>query len=151
MRDWFTWILKSSVNLDESWNERPTEWLTISDGMSTSPKDLLVISRPGLCGRRFATKQTEQRIRQHTEDREGRINSRYFRRNNLEDKPHIDIELKKMESIERLRNFIFFGLAKHENASKHLSPNTGTEIRERLKRTLSKARQEAVQALWALV
>jgi len=119
--------------------------------MSTSPKDLLVISRPGLCRRQFATKQTEQRIRQNTEDREARINSRYFRRNNLEDKPHIDIELKKMESIERLRDFIFFGLAQHENASKHLSPNTGAEIRERLKRTLSKARQEAVQALWALV
>jgi hypothetical protein len=56
-----------------------------------------------------------------------------------------------MESIERLRDFIFLGLAKDENASKDLSPNTGTDIRERLKRTLSKARQEAVQALWALV
>jgi hypothetical protein len=119
--------------------------------MSTSPKDLLVISRPRLRGRRFATKQTEQRIRQNTEDREARINSRHFRRNNLEDKPHIDIELKKIESIERLRDFIFLELSKHENASKGLSPNTGTEIRERLKRTLSKARQEAVQALWALV
>jgi hypothetical protein len=119
--------------------------------MSTSPKDLLVISRLGLRGRRFATKQTEQRIRQNTEDREARINSRHFRRNNLEDKPHIDVELKKMESIERLRDFIFLELAKHENASKGLSPNTGTEIRDRLKRTLSKARHEAVQALWALV
>lgn len=118
--------------------------------MSTSPKELLVISRPGLRGRRFATKQTEQ-IRQNTEDREARINSQHFRRNNLEDKPHIDIELKKIESIERLRDFIFLKLSKHENASKGLSPNTGTEIRERLKRTLSKARQEAVQALWALV
>ena len=158
MSDRFTWILKSGVNLDERWNEWPTEqfWfsmttVTISDVMSTSPIDLLVISRPGLGGRRFTTKQTEQRIHQNTQDREAKINTRYFRRYNLEDKPHIDIELKKMESIERLRNFIFFGLAKHENASKHLSPNTGTEIHERLKRTLSKARQEAVQALWALV
>ena len=119
--------------------------------MSTSPKDILVISRPGLRGRRFATKQTEQRIRQNTEDREATIRFRYFRRNNLEDKPHIDIELKKMESIERLRNFIFLELAKHENALNDLSSNTGIEIRERLKQTLSKARLEAVQALWALV
>jgi hypothetical protein len=100
----------------------------MSDVMPTSPKDLLVISRPGVRGRRFATKQTEQRIRQNTEDREARINFRYFRRNNLEDEPHIDIELKKMESI---RDFIFLELAKHENASKGLSPHTGREIREK--------------------
>jgi hypothetical protein len=45
-----------------------------------------------------------------------------------------------MESIKRLRDFIFLKLLKHKNALKGLSPNTGTEIRERLKRTLSKAR-----------
>jgi hypothetical protein len=119
--------------------------------MLARPQDLIMLSRPGCRGSRFVTKQTEQRIRQDTEDRGIKMHSRRFRRSNLEGKPHVDIELKKMESVERLKDFIFLGLAKHENASKDLCPNTETAIRERLKRTLRQARQEAVQALWALV
>ena len=161
MSDIFIWILKSGVNLDEGWSERPTErkpqfwlsqWLTISDGMSTSPKDLLVISRPGLCRRQFATKQTEQRIRQNTEDRDARINSRYFRRNNLEHKPHIDTYWIEEDGEHwKIKRFYFLWASTTWKRFKTSLPNTGAEIRERLKRTLSKARQEAVQALWALI
>ena len=114
------------------------------------PKGVMVISDSESHVRRFATLRAEQQIRELKTGRETRLGLRNVRREHLASQPETDVEIKKWDSIEKMRMFLFLELAKHENASKGLSPDISKEDWERLKRTLDNAKMETAQALWTL-
>ncbi len=69
----------------------------------TLPDDVVVIDRPGFRGRRFTTKETEERLPREREEREARWTSRRQRRENLATNTHVDIEIQKNDNITQLR------------------------------------------------
>jgi hypothetical protein len=113
------------------------------------PKDVVIVNRPGFRGRRFTT--DEQRAREEKEERNIKYAIRYFQRHNFAENTHLDIEIKKVESIVKLRDSLLQELAMRENVSKGLSPDTGAGICERPEETLDKKKNETVEVLKTLV
>jgi hypothetical protein len=111
------------------------------------PKDVMVLSSPGLRGLRFTTEWDEQRIREEKDQRDAKQKIRCSRRNNLAENSHLDTEIKKLDSVVRLRDSLLQDLASHENISKGFSPGAEAGDLEKLSRNLDKTRCEIVQAL----
>jgi len=114
------------------------------------PDNVAVIDRPGFRGRRFTTKETEERIRREREEREAKWAIRCQRRENLGKNTHVDIEIQKNDNITQLRESLLRELAIRENASKGFSSVPDQTTYERLPRIWEKVRAEIEQALKTL-
>jgi hypothetical protein len=113
------------------------------------PKNVIIVNRLKFRRRRFTT--DEQRAREEKKERNAKYIIRCFQRHNFAENTHLDIEIKKVESIVKLRDSLLQELAMRENVSKGLSPNTRAGICERPKKTLNKKKNETVEALKTLV
>lgn len=123
----------------------------MAQGRINIPKNIISTYRPGFCGRRFATEKTELGIRQANEEREARLETRSFRQNEQIDKAYFDTELKKVESVVKLRDFLLQELAKHENALNGQREKVEEETYEKMEQTLERVKYETVEALRTLV